>query len=400
MISVAEAWDIVAAHVRPLDAERVALRRAAGRTLAEDIAAERDQPPFDRVTMDGIAVRYREAIRDYRLQATQFAGEAALELHDERHCIEIMTGAVMPAGCDTVVPVERIEKRDHGDGATIRLADDYRPERGQFVHARGSDHRAGARLLTRGQAVGGPEMAVLASAGASEVRVARLPRIAIVATGNELVEAGAPIQPHQVRLSNGPALAAALSRHALGDAALHHLPDEPAVLEGRIGALLAASDALILSGGVSRGKADYVPGILESLGVRKHFHRVAQRPGKPFWFGTDDAGRMVFALPGNPVSTLVCFTRYVLPALRLASGASARAGEIAVLSDDWRFEPALTAFVPVTLSSAPDGRLLAAPRRTNTSGDFTALAGTDGFVELAADAQQFPAGTPAALFRW
>jgi len=163
---------------------------------------------------------------------------------------------------------------------------------------------------------------------------------------------------------------------------------------------LEENQVLILSGGVSKGKFDFVPGILEELGVAKHVHRVAQRPGKPMWFGTRGKDRMVFALPGNPVSTLVCLHRYVLPAISLAMGATPRPPRQVRLAEAITFGSKLTCFLPVTLTSDSDGQLLGVPRQTNTSGDFASLAGTDGFVELAAGDSEFPAGHVADFYPW
>ncbi|MEO0346412.1 MAG: molybdopterin molybdotransferase MoeA [Pseudomonadota bacterium] len=394
MISVAEAWAQVAAQITPLESERVNIADAAGRVLAESVSAERDQPPFDRVTMDGIAVRNSGQAR-FGVAGTQFAGDVPLTLDDSNTAIEIMTGAALPAGADTVIPVERYAR----DGDTITLEDGYAATTGQFVHRRGSDHVAATTLLEPGLRLGGPETAVLASAGLATVAVSKLPRVHIVATGNELVAAGTPIADHEVRLSNGPAMSVMLAAAGYPSAQAHHLPDSPEVLRERLGALLDDADVIVLSGGVSKGKADYVPDVLADLGVTRQFHRVAQRPGKPIWFGTGPSGQLVFGLPGNPVSTLACCRRYVVPALALASGERAAAPKQLALGADWQFGPPLAAFVPVVLEMG-DAGLVATPLSTNTSGDFTALAGTDGFVELPADREHFAAGEPYPFFSW
>lgn len=394
MISVAEAWAQVAAHIRPLGTERIDITDAAGRVLAETVTAERDQPPFDRVTMDGIAVRYASQ-HAFGVAGTQFAGDPPLTLERDDTAIEIMTGAALPAGADTVIPVERYTR----EGDTVTLESGYTATTGQFVHRRGSDHVAATTLLEPGARLGGPETAVLASAGLATVAVATLPKVHIVATGNELIAAGQPIADHEVRLSNGPAMSVMLSAAGYPGAQVHHLPDAPNVLRERLGALLDNADVIVLSGGVSKGKADYVPGVLADLGVTRHFHRVAQRPGKPIWFGTGPSGQLVFGLPGNPVSTLACCRRYVVPALALASGEHAPQAKWLALSEDWHFPPALAAFVPVNVRAGDSGPV-AVPVATNTSGDFTALAGTDGFVELPADREHFAAGERYPFYGW
>jgi molybdopterin molybdotransferase len=241
---------------------------------------------------------------------------------------------------------------------------------------------------------------VIASCGLTEVAVSRSPAISVISTGNELVAAGEPIEPHQIRMSNGPAVIAMLEQHGYSGCTHDHLADEPDLLENSIGEHLDNADVLILSGGVSMGKADYVPQVLEDLGVKVVFHKISQRPGKPMWFGVGPKNQTVFALPGNPVSTLVCCRQYVVPALRKAAGAGERPPEFAVLTQDVTFAPQLTCFLPVKLLSSTGGQVLAMPVHTNTSGDFASLSATDGYVELALEETNFPAGTAARLHRW
>lgn len=399
MLSPSEAQRIIAETVAALPTERAAMQESAGRILRQTVCAERDQPPFDRVTMDGIAIDYAAFAagrRQFPIEFTLHAGDAARVLNEPDHCAEVMTGCVLPGGANTVVPVEQLLVEND----IARIADDYSPNDGQFVHRRASDHTAGQPLLHPGHRITPLDVAIVASAGLTEVDVARLPTVRIVSTGNELVPAGAAIEPHQIRLSNGPALVAMLSGEGLGDAQADHLQDNPGELEDRLAAHLGAADVLILSGGVSMGKADFVPEILAKLGVEKRFHRISQRPGKPMWFGLGPSGQAVFALPGNPVSALVCCRHYVLPALLNASGLAPRPTAYAELESDVEFAPALTCFLPVRLVDDQDGRRRARPVPTNTSGDFTALSGTDGYVELAADRTHFAAGTAAPFHPW
>ena len=241
---------------------------------------------------------------------------------------------------------------------------------------------------------------VLASAGKPTVSVSATPRIAVVSTGDELVDVGEPIEPWQIRSSNDRSIEASLRRHCQAEVLRTTLKDDPqAILDG-IGRLHEENDVLILSGSVSMGQYDFVPDVLEKLGVEVVFHRIEQRPGRPMWFGTSAASKPVFALPGNPVSTLVCLTRYVVPALKKALGLNPEEVERVRLTDEVRFKADLVYFLPVMLRSDDDGVTLAEPRPTNTSGDFVSLAGTDGFVELPKGADVFPAGTVARLFRW
>ncbi|MBW7930712.1 MAG: molybdopterin molybdotransferase MoeA [Gammaproteobacteria bacterium] len=398
-ISVDEAEALITARTMHWPAHRVALAQALGGILREDIHAERDQPPFDRVTMDGIAVAAAALAagrRDFEPAGTQAAGAPALGIRHEGQCIAVMTGSVLPAGTDTVIPVERLAQRD---GRTwLEAGYDARP--GQFVHRRGSDHRQGDRLLAAGSRIGAPEMAILGVGGRSDVAVASPPSIALVSTGDELVEPGLPIEDWQIRSSNGLALGAALRRRGFSRISHALLRDDPQELQREIAALHASHDVLILSGGVSMGQFDHVPATLAALGVEAVFHKVLQRPGLPLWFGTSADGRPVFALPGNPVSSLVCLVRYVLPCLARGLGAAVQPTRRYRLGAAVETVAELGTFVPVRLEADDRDGTCAMPRLTNTSGDFTALGGTDGFVELPQGRQHFPAGFVARFFAW
>lgn len=398
-IEVAEAERLVLEHMPRWPAERVPLAEAGGAVLRETVAAERDQPPFDRVTMDGIAVASTALTagrREFRPAGVQGAGAEALCLGAAEECIEVMTGSVLPRGADTVVPVERITQ----SGGTVVLEPGYDPVPGQCVHRRGSDHRRGDPLLRPGTPIGPPEMAILTIGGHADVAVTRAPRIAVISTGDELVEAGAPIAEFQIRSSNDRALAEALRRRAFTQVTRTTLPDDPGVLRREIDRLHRESDLMILSGGVSMGQFDHVPATLAALGVEPVFHKVRQRPGLPLWFGRDAGGKAVFALPGNPVSSLVCLLRYVVPGLAAATAAAPERPRWLRLARAFDFAPDLTCFLPVTLEWSADGTVSAVPRPTNTSGDFVALGGTDGFVELPRGRDHFPAGHAVRFFAW
>jgi len=307
-----------------------------------------------------------------------------------------MTGAMLPGGTDAVIPVERIWRE--ADKANVEVTLEVAAR--QFIHPRGSDRPAGSVLLEPGSRLGPPEIAILAGAGRSEVEVAAAPRVAVISTGDELVEPGQPVAPHQIRSSNDWGIAAALERHCGANVTRALLKDERDLLLARIAALHDENDVLILSGGVSMGRFDLVPGVLEQLGVALVFHKIEQRPGRPMWFGMSRDSKPVFALPGNPVSTLVCLYRYVLPALGRALGLPVAEHEQVRLAEELSFAPDLVYFLPVTLTWSADGTALAWPRPTNTSGDFVSLANTTGFVELPRGTETFPRYFPARLFRW
>ena len=398
MTDVAEAEALILERIKPLPTGERPLGETAGAVLREDIEAERDQPPFDRVTMDGVAIKYADwggGLRRYRVVGTQGAGVPPLQIR-EGECVEIMTGAMLPDGADTVIPVERLTR----DQAIALIEDSAEVSQRQFVHPRGSDRVAGSRLLSSGRTIGPAEMAILASAGRPRVQVTEPPRIAVISTGDELVDVGEPIQPYQIRSSNDRAIEASLLRHCQARVTRESLKDDPETILGAIAKLHDSNDALILSGGVSMGQYDFVPQVLDRLGVELVFHRIEQRPGRPMWFGVSRTSKPVFALPGNPVSTLVCLTRYVLPALRHAMGLETRPPETVRLTTEVVFPADLAYFLPVQLSWDDTGTSLAEPRPTNTSGDFVSLAGTDGFVELPRGQEVFPEGMAARLFRW
>jgi molybdopterin molybdotransferase len=307
-----------------------------------------------------------------------------------------MTGAVVPLGCDSVVPVEQITVRT----SEAELSPGVAVEPWQNVHRRGTDTRQGALLLSTGARLQAPEIAIAASAGMARIRVSSQPMLAVISTGNELVEPGEPILPHQIRRSNAYAIVAALRRHGFQRVADDHLLDDPAELKRRLKFHLETHDVLVLSGGVSMGKLDFVPQVLEELGVRVVFHKISQRPGKPLWFGVASSGATVFALPGNPVSSFVCLARYVVPALFTALGQNPVAPEKIALGGEIKVSAPLTFFSPVRVEGDDWGRSWAMPRPTNGSGDFTALAGTDGFVELPPGPNTYPKGFVTRLHRW
>jgi molybdopterin molybdotransferase len=349
--------------------------------------------------MDGIAVdsaTVRSGVRRLAVEGVQAAGDPPLTRASRSSCIEVMTGAVLPAGCDAVIPVEQIRMAD----GCAELAPDTGIDTWQNVHRRGSDSRQGALLLTAGVRLGTPELAIAASAGMARVRVSSQPAIVVISTGNELVEPGEPVQPHQVRRSNAYGIIAALRGRGFQRVADDHIRDEAGELKARLEFHLHTHDVLVLSGGVSMGRYDLVPQALAEVGVRLAFHRIAQRPGKPMWFGVAQSGQMVFALPGNPVSTLVCLARYVVPSLFAAMRATPQAPERIAIAGPVVVGVALETFVPVRLETDDWGRAWAVPCPTNGSGDFTKLAGTDGCVALPPGPNTYPKGFVTTLYRW
>ncbi|HUN71231.1 MAG TPA: molybdopterin molybdotransferase MoeA [Steroidobacteraceae bacterium] len=387
------------ARLAPAPIESRPLSECAGSILRQDVYAERDNPPFDRVCMDGIAIRSDElaqGVRRFTIQAMQAAGTPALTLSGPSSAIEVTTGAIMPRGTDCVIPLEEYD----AEAGIVTLKDGASGGSHRNVQQRGSDSQPGVPMLRAGMRLGAPEIAVAASAGLAAVNVSRQPSVVVVSTGDELVEPGRPIAEHQIRRSNAHAVVAALRGHGFRTIGDDHIPDSEEILGERLALHLAARDVLILSGGVSKGRFDFVPRVLKSLRVEEVFHEVAQRPGMPMWFGIGPRGQAVFGLPGNPVSTLMCLIRYVVPAVNAAMGARAGAAEPIALGAPISRGGTLTSFVPVVIQHDAAGGRAALPRVTKGSGDFLALAGTDGFIELPPRAEGYPAGFVADWYRW
>ncbi len=370
------------ARLAPLPAERVPLEKALGRTLATDLTAEADLPPFAASTMDGYAFRSGDAQPGARLPVAfeVFAGHGAARELPPGACCRITTGAPLPPGADAVEKQEEVRRQ----GRTVILDRAVAP--GQFVRARGSDLPAGAVALAAGAAVDPAVVGLAAALGHRELAVHRRPRVVILPTGDELVPPGRRLLPGQIRESNGVALVAAV-QEAGGEA--RKLP----AVRDRAGSLERALrgardlDVLLTVGGVSVGARDLVRGALRRAGARLQFWRVAIRPGKPFTFGLW-GDKVVFGLPGNPASALVTFELFVRPALRALSG---RVGDGRVST--WvrlaraQEKPAeLTVYLRVRLTAPPGtpGLGWAEPLRTQQSGDLTSLAGADALAILPA----------------
>ena len=400
MLTPADAERLIEQILSCLPIESLPLWQCAGAILRENIYGERDQPPFDQVAMDGIAVNAAavNAARALRLRIAglQAAGDPPRALSDPTSCIEIMTGAMLPTGCDAVIPVEQISVL----AGNAQLTTGAPIEPWQNIHRRGTDSRQGALLLSAGSQLGAPEIAVAAGAGMPRLRASSQPTIVVISTGNELIEPGETIQPYQVRRSNAYGVAASLRRHGFQRIADDHVIDERARLLDRLRFHLDTHDVLIMSGGVSMGQLDLVPEVLTALGVRQVFHRIAQRPGKPMWFGLSTRGSAVFALPGNPVSTLVCLARYVIPALFAAMGRTARSAARIALAAPVEVKTPLAFFLPVKIDTDDWARPWAVPCPTHGSGDFTALSGTDGFVELPPGPCEYPKGFVTRWYPW
>lgn len=398
MIDTNEADKIIAKNIPQYPAAGIPLMEAYGRVLKEDIYADRDLPPFNRSLMDGVAINVRSwemGTRRFPIEGTQAAGTAQLKLPHGDSCIEVMTGAVIPQGADCVVPVEHF----HNDGGLAILDDSYPLEPGKNIRPQGADHQKGSCLLSKGCRLLAPQIAVCAAVGKKTVIVSYCPKVAIISTGDEVVEIDEHVEPFQIRQSNSYFMKAALDNTKLMRSERFHFPDNKDILHREIKTILSSFDVLVLTGGVSMGKFDHVPGVLKELGVEVLFHKVKQKPGKPFWFGRSKEGKPVFALPGNPVSTQVGIYRYVIPAIEQALGINS-SPEYAVLSTEVPLDTDLTIFLMVRVQPKADGRLEVSPVSTGGSGDFATVARSDGFMEIPSGAKIIKPGFVGRLYRW
>ena len=398
MLTVAEAEQIILNHRLSLGTEQVPLMQALGRILREDLRADRDFPPFDRVTMDGIAIRHERFAagqREFPVDGIQAAGAPRLILGRPDACVEVMTGAMLPEGTDTVIRYEDILLNN--GRAEIRIAEmAFR----QNIHFQGIDRRAGDLIVPAGRKIAPPEIATAASIGKYTLLVARLPRVAVVSTGDELVEVADSPLPHQIRRSNVYAVQATLLEHFGLAGQLFHFTDDRDLIAKGLQGILAEFDLVVLTGAVSEGKFDYLPEVLNALGVEKCFHKVAQRPGKPFWFGHFKRQPVIFALPGNPVSAFLCTWRYLMPFLRSSLGLEPAPRRTAVLGEKVVFKPRLTYFLPVKIDNGANGILQVFPLPGHGSGDLANLNDADAFLELPLEQEVFETGAVFPMIQY
>ena len=340
MITVQEALSIILNHSQNFGIEEIPFLESVGRVLKEDIVADRDFPPFDRVSMDGIAINYRyfeQGVRNFTIEGIQAAGAVQKIMRSSENCMEVMTGAVLPKNTDTVIRYEDVEIVN---GVATILEEHI--TLGKNIHSQGKDQHQGDLLIKQNKIISAAEIGVIASVGKSLVKVGVIPKVMIVSTGDELVEVHRVPSPHQIRRSNVFSLVSILEKFNIR-AETSHITDQKDLLKEKVGNYLNEYDVLLFSGAVSKGKYDYLPEVLEELGVSKLFHRVAQRPGKPFWFGVKGQ-KSVFAFPGNPISTYVNCLVYFYPWIANSIGFELREEKV-VLKQDITFKPNLTYFL-------------------------------------------------------
>jgi molybdopterin molybdotransferase len=390
MISVDQALTHVLEHAAPLPAVRVPVAESLGLALAEDVTSDVDSPPFDKSIVDGYAVVAADLIEgNARLQIVEEVTAGALPTRPivRDQATRIMTGAPIPAGCDAVVMVEqtRVVPSAKNDGSQYVEVSGARLKPGQNILRRGAAMRAGDVVLSVGHVIRPAEVGLLCEVGRADVLAVRRPTVAVLPTGNEIIPHTAMPRGGQIRNTNGPMLAAAVERAGGEPRDLGVARDEPGELRWLVGRGLEA-DVLLLSGGVSAGILDLVPQALAELGVRQVFHKVQFKPGKPLWFGVFESGgrnRLVFGLPGNPVSSLVCFEMFVRPAIgRLAGRAHAdmRRGQ-GVLTSEFAHRGDRPTYHPARLTEG-EGRTAIQPLAWQGSADLRGLAEANGLVHF------------------
>ena len=395
MISSQQALKLILKNTEDFGIEEIPFLESVGRVLKEDILADRDFPPFDRVSMDGIAIVFDTFLagsRTFEIENIQAAGSKQLELKNKTNCIEVMTGAVLPINTDVVIPYEQVTI---ANGKAVVEIDEI--NQFQNIHSQGNDRKKTDILIKKNRIISPSEIGIFATVGKSTIKVAKQPKVLIISTGDELVAVNENPLPYQIRRSNVYSMLSLLEDLKI-NAKTAHLTDDKPQLKEKISRYLEQYDVLLFSGAVSKGKYDFLPEVLDELGVKKLFHKVKQRPGKPFWFGKKGS-KSVFAFPGNPVSTYVGCLKYFYPWYKKSVGIQYENQESAILSEDFFFKPELTYFLQVKTKNEK-GQLYATPVVGHGSGDLANLADADAFLEMPDTKSNFTKGEVFPLIRY
>lgn len=312
-------------------------------------------------------------------------------MQNSSSCLEVMTGAVLPLNCDTVIRYEDVTIENGIASITVESIN-----KAQNIHVKGKDGNAGDVLIKENVKISAAEIGVLATVGKSTVKVAKQPKVMIISTGDELVSVQDTPLEHQIRRSNVFTLVSLLEKLNISSETDHITDDKP-ILKSKIERYIQQYDVLLFSGAVSKGKYDFLPEVFEELGVEKLFHKVAQRPGKPFWFGRTNTCN-VFAFPGNPISTFVNCLAYFYPWYYKSTDLKIKE-ETAILGKEFSFKPNLVYFLQVKLENK-FGHLVAFPITGNGSGDLASLVNADAFIQLPNDKTEFTKGDVFPVIRY
>jgi len=391
LITIERARELVLAHTRPLGDERVAVEDALGRVLTEDVHAVGDVPPFACSAMDGFAIKAGPSGRTLQLVGESRAGTPSDQPLRDGEAIRISTGGAVPEGATAVIRQEDADT----DGQTVTVNEAVEP--GENVRNAGEDMHAGTKVLPAGIVLHAAELGAAVAAGLGELSVSRRPTVQVLSTGDELRAPGEPLGPGEIHNSNAPMLVALCSGCGATPLAPQRLRDDRAATEAALGQGLEQADVVIVSGGVSVGPHDHVKPALAALGVTEVFWGVSLQPGKPTWFGT--AGdKLVFGLPGNPVSAFVTFSLFARPALFALQAAieDQPLDTEAVLATAVRRNPSREMAIRVRLERL-DGRTVALPNGPQASHIVTSLLGADALALIPAGDGDAPAGTRVRL---
>ncbi|HVD97227.1 MAG TPA: molybdopterin molybdotransferase MoeA [Cytophagaceae bacterium] len=394
MITVQQAQALILQQAHSFGTEEILLGDAYQRVLAIAVEADRDYPPFHRAAMDGYALRsedFDKGIRSFTVAEEIFAGALSAKKIKQGECYKIMTGASTPLEADAII---RVEDATQINDTVVFQIDSLK--KGQNIAAKGEDRKKGELVLEENTLLTAPELAALAVLGKDKVNVYKLPKVAIISTGDEVVSLGNEVLEHQIRDSNSYAVEGFLMKYNIPLAARILVKDNKQLLQQAIEAQLSA-DILILSGGVSMGDADFVPEILQQAGVEKLFHKVAIKPGKPLWFGRSKRG-VVFALPGNPMSVQVAFKLFIEPFLRQCYGLPALPEWRLPLAVAKKKKVKLDEYFPCILESQQMTSLK--PATFNGSGDVTSILYSQGLALHESEREAIQAGEIVKFWLW
>lgn len=396
MIEFSEALELITKQAQSFGTEKIGIDNALGRILAKNIYSDRDYPPFNRASMDGYAVRFQDfeaGIRNYKLIETIYAGESTNKISEKGECYKIMTGASVPLSADFIVRVED-SKIEH-DLSVSLIADNINKYKN--IAKQGEDIKQGNLVLSKGNVINAAIWATLAVLGKAEIEVQKLPKVAIITTGNEIKQVFEPVNKVQIRDSNSFTVKALLNKFKINEIEKYNVKDEKLQIEEVLSKALK-NDILIITGGVSAGDADYIPETLQKIGVQKIFHKVKIKPGKPIWFGITENKAIVFALPGNPFSVQVACKIFLEPFLNASFQTQLLKNETHLYTGTERIKiNQLDEFLPSKFNYNTLGLELCS---FNGSGDISAILNSDGLILHSNDSKNLVYGNKVFFYRF